>query len=271
MKKFLLTLLSLIIASHVMIMAKKPHYKSHGRHAYSSRAYKKKRVRVDNRPEMTINDVKDTGNPWGIDISHYQSDIDWNTLQIEKPHFMFIKASEGIDLKDHKYDVYYSEAKKIGIPVGSYHFFSYKSSGKDQAENFLSVAQHQTGDLLPVLDAEYIRKMPKDRQKITEELTNFVNTVYERLGFYPIIYCSYRYCQTYLTEAIQKKCKLWIVDYKNKPNGNWTLWQATNKFKLSSIKGHVDLNIFNGSIHAMKDIFFQKSPDINLQKADYYF
>jgi len=254
MTKRLVTILSIIIASHFAVSAKKSHHKS------SHRAYSKSHKThhsKDLRPELTIEDVKDTEQLWGIDISHYQTSIDWPRMQNEKPHFMFIKASEGADLRDNKYNSYYTEAKKLGIPVGSYHFFSYKSTGKEQAKNFLAVAQHTTGDLIPVLDAEYTRSIPADKEKVTAELTDFVNAVYEKLGYYPIIYCNSRYFQAYLTEAIQKKCKLWIVEYRNRPDGDWTLWQKTNKFKLASIKGHVDLNLFKGNQTNLQELLYK--------------
>ena len=265
-KKRFVAILSLIVASHFAVSAKKTYKKSSRHHhtyaqskSHSKKSTKKTTYHVkDTRPEMTIADVKDSDKLWGIDVSHYQAEIDWLALSKEKPNFMFIKASEGINMKDSKYSTYYSEAKKLGIPVGSYHFFSYKSSGKEQAANFLSVAQHSSGDLLPVLDAEYVKSMPEDKARIKAELIDFVTTVYNKLGLYPIIYCNYRYFQAYLAETIlQTNCKLWIVDYRNEPNCPWTLWQSTNKFKLSAIKGHVDLNFFNGNMDMLKDIFVQ--------------
>lgn len=259
MRKRIATILSIIIASHFAVSAKKSYHKSSHR-TYSSRTHSKshkKHLVKDLRPVLTIDDVKDNEHLWGIDISHYQTDIDWSKMQDEKPHFMFIKASEGADLRDNKYIDHYTEAKKIGIPVGSYHFFSYKSTGKEQARNFLAVAQHSTGDLIPVLDAEYTRSIPADKEKVTAELTDFVNAVYEQLGHYPIIYCNYKYFQAYLTESIQKKCKLWIVDYRNQPNGDWILWQKTDKFKLAAIKGHVDLNFFKGNATSLQELFYK--------------
>ncbi|HEY9124471.1 MAG TPA: glycoside hydrolase family 25 protein [Bacteroidales bacterium] len=219
------------------------------------RGHKHKVRKKDNRPYLTINDVRNIDSLWGIDISHHQTEIDWNALEAEKPHFMFIKATQGIDIEDHKYSTYYAEAKKLGIPVGSYHFFTYKYDGKQQAEKFLSVAQNQSGDLLPVLDAERTRHMPRNKYKITSELTAFIETVYEKLGHYPIIYCTYAYSQLYLNEEILKKCKLWIADYKSKPKCNYVVWQATDRLKLAAIKEHVDLNFLNRDSCSLQEIF----------------
>jgi len=261
MKKRIAVILSLIIASQFTVFARKTHKPNRNIHTshiktHSHNKHKTHKVK-DLRPELTIDDVKNQENLWGIDVSHYQSNINWVDLENEKPNFMFIKASEGTSFKDEKYSTYYTEAKKLGIPVGSYHFFTYNSTGKDQANNFLSTAQHTNGDLLPVLDAEYTRSMPNDKEKIKAELIDYVITIYDKLGFYPIIYCNYRYFQTYLAETILQNCKLWIVDYKDKPECNWTLWQSTNKFKLTSIKGHVDLNFINGGITNLKDLIYE--------------
>jgi len=211
---------------------------------------------LDKRPAMTLEDVKPDENVWGIDVSHYQTNIDWDLLGQQKPNFMFIKASEGANNQDSNYAQNYTEARKRGILVGSYHFFSYKANGKDQAQNFLTVAQHMDGDLLPVLDAEFTRKMPK-KDLVIKELADFVNTVYEKLGHYPIVYCNNHFFNLYLKDILQDKCKLWIVDYKNKPEGEWSFWQTTNKFKLDGIRGYVDLNMFNGQMEHLANYLYK--------------
>jgi len=258
MRKRLISILSLIILLQFSVFALKSHktHKSHGGRG-GHKTHRTHKIH-DNRPIVTLEEVNGTENVWGIDVSHYQNDINWVELGQQKPNFMFIKASEGIANQDAKYLQNYSEAKKIGILVGSYHFFSYKSSGKDQANNFLSVAQHKTGDLLPVLDAEFGKKMP-EKTVVTAELISFVNAIYEKLGHYPIIYCNYLFYKLYLQEQIPDKCKLWIVDYKDKPSCEWAFWQKTNKFKLAGIRGLVDLNMFNGTTINLQN-FLYKSP-----------
>jgi len=255
MKKHLVPLFCLIMLMPVTASARNSHksHKGHKTHK-TNKTHKASRVR-HLQPSVSFNDVVSPDNVWGIDISHYQ-DINWVELSSQKPNFVFIKASEGLTFQDVKYMENYSEAKKLGILVGSYHFFSYSSSGKEQATNFLSVAQHKTGDLLPVLDAEFRKKMP-EKSLVTTELTNFVNTIYEKLGHYPIIYCNYAYYKLYLEEHMPPKCKLWIVDYKEKPNCEWAFWQKTDRFKLAGIRGHVDLNIFNGTILSLQNYLYK--------------
>lgn len=228
-------------------------------HAKKSSKKQKKVARVE-KPAVTLADVRPEENVWGIDVSHHQSNINWIKLKEENPDFMFIKASEGVTLQDKRYVENYTEAKKHGILVGSYHFFSYKSSGKEQANNFLSIAQHKDSDLLPVLDAEFSKVMPQ-KDKVVDELVSFVNTIYEKLGHYPIIYCNHRFYNLYLKEKLSDKCKLWIVNYQGKPTIDWSFWQSTDRLKLEGITGFVDLNMFNGKISSLKNYFYYKTKE----------
>ena len=251
MQKHLISILCILVLFQFTASAKK----SHRRHKSHKTTHK---VNYIQQPTITLDQVKAMENVWGIDLSHHQNNINWEKLGEQKPNFMFIKASEGVTCQDVKYKENYSEAKKRRILVGSYHYFSYKSCGKDQAINFLSVAQHKDSDLLPVLDAEFVRKMPK-KEKVINELTGFINTIYEKLGLYPIVYCDYRFYKLYLQEHLKDKCKLWIVNYKQKPSCEWAFWQTSDRFKLDGIGGFVDLNMFNGPIANLNTMLYHKT------------
>ena len=183
---------------------------------------------------------------WGIDISHYQEIVDWEKFKNQEPGFIFLKATEGSTIRDPKYTEYYKQFRELNIPVGSYHFFTYMTSGKDQAKNFLSIAQFKHGDLPLVLDAEFAKKMP-DKEQIQKHLLDFMNVIHEKAGHYPILYCSYKYYLLYLKGSLSPECKLWIVDYKSNPDCDWIFWQTTEKYRAAGIKGYVDFNLFYGT------------------------
>ena len=204
---------------------------------------------------VTFKQIKSEGKIWGIDMSHHQSDIDWNKLKKQKPHFIFFKATEGASHTDSKYKSNYKNAKELDIIVGSYHFFSYTSNGKYQANHFLSVAKYEEGDLPLVLDAEYAKKMPADKV-VTKELIDFLKVITKKTGKKPIIYCDYDYYKQYLERKLKTEHLLWICDYRRKPNCDWTFWQTTDQFKISGVKGTVDFNIFNGSKKKLKALLF---------------
>jgi lysozyme len=200
-------------------------------------------------------EAKEPEKVWGIDISHYQEIVDWNKILEHEPGFIFVKATEGTTIQDPKYAEYYKSVRKLGIPVGSYHFFTYKSQGKDQAKNFLATAKLQRGDLPLVLDAEFSRTIP-EKNIVKKELLDFMKVIYDKTGLYPIIYCPYKYYLTYLQDCLPPKCKLWIVDYKSNPNCDWTFWQTTEKYKVAGIKGYVDFNLFYGSKKKLKSLLY---------------
>ena len=63
----------------------------------------------------------------GIDVSHYQGNIDWQRLtqtrQSQFPiHFIFMKASEGGDYGDRVFQANFDSAKAYGFIRGAYHF-----------------------------------------------------------------------------------------------------------------------------------------------------
>lgn len=208
-----------------------------------------------NYRQVTLDQLNSEGKIWGIDMSHHQSDVEWEKLCKHKPNFIFFKATEGSTHVDTKYNQNYDNARKEGIIVGTYHFFSYKSNGKAQAEHFLSVAKYNPGDLPLVLDAEYARYMPSPKI-VTKELIDFVKTVTQKTGKKPIVYCNYKYYKQYLEGDLKNEHMLWICDYQKEPVGDWHFWQATDQFKIAGVRGNVDFNIFNGTLKKLTELLF---------------
>lgn len=206
--------------------------------------------------EIPTNIPIDQEKTWGLDISHYQDVYDWEKLKEQEMGFIFVKATEGSDFQDHKYAEYYKTIRRLKIPVGSYHFFTYLSTGKNQAKNFLTNAKIQSGDLPPVLDAEFAKKMP-EKSIVKKELLDYVISIYNKTGLYPIIYCPYNYYIQYIKGNLPTKCKLWIVDYRGRPNCDWTFWQTTEKYRVQGIKGYVDFNRFYGVKNDLKNMLIK--------------
>lgn len=251
-KKFLALFILAILLHPGTFAARHRSHRNHRTHRSHHHTHNKPKQTT---PEVTLSYVETLEHPWGIDISHYQTDIDWIKLGQQKPNFIFLKATEGATIQDQKYEEYYHQIGKLNIPVGSYHFFSYKTPGEDQAKNFLATVKRKQGDLPLVLDAEYTRSMP-GADTVKKELLTFINLIYQAMGSYPMIYCNYKYYQAYLKEILPENCKLWIVDYQGKPNCDWTFWQTTNRFRHEAIKGHVDLNLFNGTKSNLQSLLF---------------
>ena len=92
----------------------------------------------------------------GVDVSSYQADIDMAKLKEKNIGFVYIKATEGSAAQDDRFAANWENAKKAGLLAGAYHFFSFDSEGKTQAENYIkTVGKDIKGRMLPVVDVEY--------------------------------------------------------------------------------------------------------------------
>ena len=56
-------------------------------------------------------------------MSHHQGLIDWNEV-VKDPNagYIYLKATEGANFVDRNYKHNFSEAQRVGLKVGSYHF-----------------------------------------------------------------------------------------------------------------------------------------------------
>jgi lysozyme len=197
---------------------------------------------------------------WGIDISHHQGNIDWDGVREELPYFIFIKATEGSTFTDPRFSHNVKEATKRGLRVGAYHFFSYHSSGKKQAEHFLKTV-YRTGVNMPiVLDVEYQKHM-KSSSWIKREIREFVNVVKERTGKLPIIYCECLYYNKYIKNVISEKFPTWIANFKKRPPCRYDIHQITNRRRVKGFKGLIDYNEFNGTHEQFVDFYNRLSID----------
>ena len=197
----------------------------------------------------------------GIDISHYQGDIDWDDLSnamIEgcPLRFVMIKSTEGSTRLDSKFKENFRQAREYGYIRGAYHFWSNKSSARDQAYHFLNKVRLEGGDLPPVLDVEH---KPKDRsvEDFQRDVLTWLHIVEDKYHVKPIIYTYYKFKDKYLSAPVFNDYPYWIAHYyvdKVEYKGPWKFWQHTDAGKLPGIKGYVDFNIYNGSFYDMKKL-----------------
>ena len=212
---------------------------------------------------------------YGIDISKYQHGkgkkkcpIDWEQLRIthlgsksrKKIHgkvdypvsFVYIKSTEGTTILNPFYRTDYQNAHKHGFRVGTYHFFSLRSSAAEQAAYFLKHTIIRKGDFPPVLDVE-----PSHAQiasiggadELFRRIRIWMNIVESRTGVRPILYISQGFVNRYLSQApdVWEKYQVWIARYgEYKPDVKLVHWQLSPDGRVRGIHGEVDINVFNG-------------------------
>ena len=91
----------------------------------------------------------------GFDVSHHQQEIQWQQISPEKYRFVYLKATEGGDFKDTRFQENWLKARERGFLVGAYHFYRLCRDGSIQAQNFIDSVPKQANALPPVIDLEY--------------------------------------------------------------------------------------------------------------------
>uniref|UniRef100_UPI0040252E69 glycoside hydrolase family 25 protein n=1 Tax=Prevotella sp. TaxID=59823 RepID=UPI0040252E69 len=191
----------------------------------------------------------------------YQAQIDWDGVRggmIEgcPRRLIMIKSTEGSSRMDSKFRDNFRQAREYGYIRGAYHFWSNKSSARDQAYFFLNNVHLEEGDLPPVLDIEH---MPKDRsvEDFQRDVLTWLHIVEDRYHVKPIIYTYYKFKERYLNAPVFDDYPYWIAHYyvdKVEYKGPWKFWQHTDVGRLPGIKGYVDFNIYNGSFYDMRKL-----------------
>lgn len=191
----------------------------------------------------------------GVDVSSYQANINMNKLKEQNIQFIYIKATEGSKAQDNTFEKNWDNAKKAGLLSGAYHFFSFDSEGKTQAENFINtVDDNMKGRLIPAVDVEYYgdkKENPPKKEDVVRELKVFLNALEKEYGVKPIIYSGAEIYDKYLKGEFDEY-KKWISSFYTPLSWNykddWYIWQYLNKGELEGYSGgekYIDLNVLN--------------------------
>lgn len=201
-----------------------------------------------------------SGNYDGIDVSKHNGKINWKKVSADKNiKFVYIKASEGATMGDRRYAYNICEARKAGIKAGSYHFFTYRRTAKDQFENFRERIDKKQQDLVPMIDVEEKGNRGCDRAKLQTTLKELMELMKAEYGKYPLLYSGHQFYNTYLAPEFNKYY-LFLARYGgSKPHvkggGHWNIWQYSETGHIDGIKGKVDLDCFAPGT-SLRDISF---------------
>lgn len=200
----------------------------------------------------------------GMDISHFQNDINWQDIKEDGVNFVFIKASESTHFKDPKFKKNHAAAKSECIYRGAYHFYETGKDPAKQAQNFIeAVGKLVPGDLPPALDLEELGvKTSVDKETYQKNTLHWLKIVEKELGVRPIIYSDPSFGDKYLDHPDFDKYQLWVAEYTKKSpevpkvwkNKGWLIWQRTDHKKLEGMKENVDYDLFNGDAEKFKKL-----------------
>lgn len=200
----------------------------------------------------------------GIDVSHWQREIDWSEVKRSGVKFAFIKATEFPDKRtslfiDGEMRKNITGASANGIFWGAYHFFRTHIDPVIQAKVYCETVG--TFDSLPpVLDLEVAGSKG---ERLNHKVRQFLDEAERITNKRPIIYTSGGFWRSYL--GYEKRAHtdwaraypLWVAQYTTLwpsplyPWAGWEFWQYSDKGKIPGVITHVDLNWFNGSVEEL--------------------
>lgn len=199
--------------------------------------------------------VTNTGNPHaaqsydGIDISHHQGKIDWQKVRMDTcVKFVYIKATEGADFVDSRYQENIRGARSVSIAVGSYHYMTSKSSMREQFRNFYGVVDRRIQDLPPMIDIEQEGVRGWSKKQIQDSLAVLLNLIEKHYFRKPMIYSYAKFYNENLAPRFNNyRLFLSHYDYREPVvagDGRHDIWQHTDQGVIDGISSPVDLDVY---------------------------
>ncbi|WP_046225565.1 glycoside hydrolase family 25 protein [Paenibacillus dauci] len=206
--------------------------------------------------------ARSTRNAQGIDVSHWQGNINWNQVRAAGKQFVFIKASEGTSYRDDRFISNIQGARAAGMLVGAYHFLNAQNAAaaRKEAAHFIDCLKKIGGadslDLPPVMDYED-NPGKLGRSQINAVALAFLQEVERLSSCRPIVYTGNAFAAQF--DRSLGEYDLWIARYSvtRVPDDctawqQWDFWQYTDAGQVPGIQGGVDLNEYQGTISELQ-------------------
>ena len=187
----------------------------------------------------------------GIDVSHFQGNIDWYKVK-GNIDFAILRlgwiGNNNNHTLDTKFQTYYNACKSTGIPIGIYvyNYCNSEDTVKSGAEWTVNQLKDKGIDLPIYIDMEdrSIENLGKD--KLTSICIAF-NTVIENAGYWAGVYANLNWYTNYLNkDTIKARYTTWVAHYgisQDRYVGQYDMLQYSDTGKISGISGNVDMDI----------------------------
>lgn len=192
----------------------------------------------------------------GIDVSNWQGYIDYAEVRNSGIEIVYIKASQGTNIKDAYFDINYENAKENGLRVGFYHFLTATNTEEavEEANFFASVISGKTPDCKLVLDYETFGGV--GREEINLIARTFMEQVETLTKKQIILYSDLSNARNTFDTSLAEAYDLWIAYYEDRNNlvniqTSWNTYigiQYTDRGRVNGINGNVDRDLYTEEI-----------------------
>lgn len=195
----------------------------------------------------------------GNDISRWQGDVNWDVYK-NNTHFCILKATEGVGFTDPKFSRNKSEGRRVGVPLGYYHFArpDLGNSPEAEADYFLKIVGGLIEGETLVLDYECANQI----QAHVDWCRKWLDRVLAKTGVRALIYLNQSQVKKFNWQnVIDGGYGLWIAAYTGSPENNtyekgqWAfaaMQQWTNNQTVPGIPAVADGNVFFGDLAGYK-------------------
>lgn len=190
----------------------------------------------------------------GIDVSRYQTNIDWNAVAASGIEFAIIRvgyrgSATGVLVEDPYFKKNIAGATKAGIKVGVYFFTQAVTEAEavEEASMAMSLVSGYRLSYPIFIDTESAtngRANGLSRTARTAVVKAFCQTV-QNGGYRAGIYASKSWYNDQLSMSSLGGYYVWVAQYSSKCtySGKYDMWQYSSKGSVPGITGNVDMNI----------------------------
>lgn len=215
---------------------------------------------------------------FGIDVSEYQGDINWNLV---KPQIDFAilrlgwMGRAGSHKLDAKFQRNYAECKRLDIPIGVY-VYCYSSEPNAALAGAEWTLQNLSGKSLELpafIDMEEQRIASQGRQTLTQISVAFCERIRQG-GFTPGVYANLNWYNNYLDkETLKSRYFTWIAAYSSGTDrfkGEYDMWQNSQSGRVNGISGPVDTDFLYAAFPGMSGGQDVPQPEPSGESGDPY-
>ena len=199
----------------------------------------------------------------GIDVSKWQGKIDWKKVKASGTDFAIIRIGQrgenGKIVKDDCADYNIQQADKNGILIGVYYFSTAKSVSEalEDAKWVYNAIKYYPVSYPVVWDCEGFSESNSRMYSLSkEERTDIALAFLDKIksfGYDTMFYSAINEIEnsrSWDTQRIENNHKIWLAAYPDITypqiktpdyNGEYDMWQYTDKGTVSGVKGDVDL------------------------------